>query len=62
MRILADASMPFVKELVSVCQAAGQAIELETFQGRQPSSIQLANAEAVLIRSMTRVDAGFLKQ
>lgn len=62
MRILADASMPFVQELVNLCQEAGHSIELQTFQGRVPSSEQLAIAEALLIRSITRVDAALLKQ
>ncbi|WP_417656119.1 4-phosphoerythronate dehydrogenase [Pseudidiomarina aestuarii] len=62
MRILADASMPLVEKLASLCQAAGYAVEFDTFQGRQPSAAQLAVAEVLLIRSITRVDESFLNQ
>lgn len=62
MRVLADASMPLVIELANRCQQAGAALTLETFHGRQPSAEQLAAAEVLMIRSITRVDNSLLQQ
>lgn len=62
MHILADASMPQVAVLVEHLQAQGLALTLETFHGRQPSAAQLAAADIMMIRSITRVDAQLLQQ
>ncbi|WP_126760542.1 4-phosphoerythronate dehydrogenase [Pseudidiomarina salinarum] len=63
MHILADANLPLVAELCDqLCRAAGYPAEVELYSTRQPSAAQLATAEALLIRSVTRVDADLLQQ
>lgn len=62
MHILADATMPQVAPLVEHLQAQGLSLRLSTFQGRQPPAEQLAEADALMIRSITRVDHGLLQQ
>lgn len=66
MHLLADATMPLVSELTQYLAQAlapsGQSVQLTTFTGRQPSAAQLAQAEVLLIRSITQVDAALLQQ
>lgn len=66
MHILADATMPLVTELTEhlaqLLAPHGQQVQLTTFVGRQPTAAQLADAEFMLIRSITRVDNDLLKQ
>ena len=61
MHILADATMPLVTELTEhlaqLLAPHGQQVQLTTFVGRQPTAAQLADAEFMLIRSITRVDS-----
>lgn len=66
MQLLADASMPLVTELAhrfsDALQQQGVALTLTTFQDRQPSPEQLAQADFLMIRSITKVDAELLQQ
>lgn len=62
MHVLADASMPLVNELADALKAQGVALTLTTFQGRQPQPEQLAQADALMIRSITKVDSQLLAQ
>lgn len=66
MQLLADASMPLVTELAhrfsDVLQQQGIALTLTTFQGRQPTPEQLAQADFLMIRSITKVDIQLLQQ
>lgn len=62
MQILADASMPQIQQLAELLQQQGVALNLTLFHGRQPSAEQLASAEVLMIRSVTRVDADLLRQ
>jgi len=62
MQILADATMPQIQLLADTLQQQGIALTLDVFQGRQPTAAQLANAQALMIRSITRIDADLLKQ
>ncbi len=63
MHILADANLPLVAELCEqLCRDAGHQADIELYSTRQPSAAQLATAEALLIRSVTRVDTALLEQ
>lgn len=66
MQLLADASMPLVTELAhrfsDALQQQGVALTLTTFQGRQPAPEQLAQADFLMIRSITKVDNELLRQ
>lgn len=54
MKILVDENIPFAEETF------GQHAELERFHGRQLTPRMLAGAEALITRSITRVDASLL--
>lgn len=56
MRILADENMPYVQQLF------GSWGEVTTLPGRQISAADVAAADLLLVRSVTRVDAGLLAQ
>jgi len=66
MHLLADASMPLVAQLAKTFSDAlheqGIPFTLSTFQGRQPSPEQLAKADLLMIRSITKVDAELLQR
>ncbi|MEA3587490.1 4-phosphoerythronate dehydrogenase [Pseudidiomarina sp. 1APP75-27a] len=63
MYLLADANLPELDSLVAVvARQSGLALQLERFGGRLPSAEQLARAEAMFIRSVTKVDAQLLAQ
>lgn len=62
MHVLADASMPLVNELADALTAQGVGLTLTTFQGRQPQPELLAQADALMIRSITKVDSQLLAQ
>ncbi|PHR66447.1 MAG: erythronate-4-phosphate dehydrogenase [Idiomarina sp.] len=65
MHLLADASMPLVAQLAETFSDAlheqGIPFTLSTFHGRQPTPEQLASADLLMIRSITRVDAELLR-
>ena len=57
--ILADANMTGLAELLD-CYP--EHFEVQWYQGRTPTAAQLAQAEALLIRSVTQVDSALLAQ
>jgi len=66
MHLLADASMPLVAQLAKAFSDAlheqGISFTLSTFEGRQPTPEQLASADLLMIRSITKVDAELLQR
>ncbi|EKE76236.1 4-phosphoerythronate dehydrogenase [Gallaecimonas xiamenensis] len=56
LNILADGLMPLVDDLFAPLGT------LQRFEGRQPTPAQLAQAEVLLVRSVTQVDAALLTQ
>ncbi len=54
MKIVADGNIPFVKECFS---SVG---EVEIAGGREITAVVVADADALLVRSITRVDSGLL--
>ena len=61
MHFLVDANLPLAEELCRLA-AAEQALTVATFHSRQPSAEQLASADVLWVRSVTRVDAALLQQ
>lgn len=59
MNILADRNMA---KLAEILQAQPGAAQVEWFSGRQPDAEQLAQAEVMLIRSVTKIDQPLLQQ
>lgn len=63
MHLLADANLPQFADLVARLQAqCAQPLTLQTYRERQPRPEQLAQADALFIRSVTKVDAALLAQ
>lgn len=63
MHLLADANLPQFADLVARLQTQlTQPITLQTYSERQPSTAQLAQADALFIRSVTKVDAALIAQ
>ncbi|MDX1705858.1 4-phosphoerythronate dehydrogenase [Pseudidiomarina sp.] len=64
MYILADANLPLAAELCQqLCRDAGcSTATVELYSTRQPPAAQLAAAEAMLVRSVTKVDSALLQQ
>lgn len=61
MQILVDANLPLAEELCQlVC--ADRPVTISRFSERQPSAAQLATAEVLWVRSVTRIDAALLQQ
>lgn len=61
MHILVDANLPQAEQLCRMV-ATEQPLVVEQFSERQPSAAQLADAEVLWVRSVTRVDAELLRQ
>lgn len=61
MHILVDANLPLADELGRLAAAGHQPV-VTTFSERQPTAAQLAEAEVLWVRSVTRVDATLLRQ
>jgi erythronate-4-phosphate dehydrogenase len=61
MHILVDANLPRAEELCRIV-CAGLPLTVSHFSERQPSAAQLAEAEVLWVRSVTRVDAALLRQ
>ena len=61
MQILVDANVPLAEQLCALA-CAEQPLHVEYFSARQPSAEQLAKAQVLWVRSVTRVDAQLLAQ
>ena len=59
MKILFDENMPYAKEFFS--ELAGNDTELIPFSGRDLSPEQVRDADVLLVRSITQVDAALIK-
>ncbi len=61
MLLLADANLPGFSQLVAKLQAQSSVkLEVQTYDQRQPPLAQLAKADALFIRSVTRIDTELL--